>query len=180
MRVDIGVIVKTTVVSAVPAEAVHAKTDVRNHQLQCENGSNCSVQVEFLHVLLRFSCPLRLQPRVHCLWPAGRSILRFLLQCQHALRLQCTATERDGLRGARVSTRCHTRVRHTSSTSCRSLARRSSSRNLVAGRVSHAHQHLGLAEHVFPRHAHQESADTWGRHKVALTNLRKNGGKRNV
>ena len=77
MRVDIGVFVKSTEVSAVPAEAVHAKTDVRNHQLQCENGSNCSVQVEFLHVLLRFSCPLRLHPRVHCLWPAGRSILRF-------------------------------------------------------------------------------------------------------
>ena len=111
---------------------------------------NCSVQVEFLHVLLRFSCPLRLQPRVHCLWPAGRSILRFLLQCQHALRLQCTATERDGSRSARVSTRCRTKVRHTSSTSCRSLTRRSSSRNLVAGRVSHALQHLGLAEHVFP------------------------------
>ena len=54
MRVDIGVIVKSTEVSAFPAEAVHAKTDVRNHQLQCENGSNCSVQVEFLHVLLRF------------------------------------------------------------------------------------------------------------------------------
>ena len=44
MRVDIGVIVKSTEVSAFPAEAVHAKTDVRNHQLQCENGSNCSVK----------------------------------------------------------------------------------------------------------------------------------------
>ena len=54
MRVDIGVIVKSTEVSAVPAAAVHAKTDG-------ENGSNCSVRVEFLHVLLRFSCPLRLQ-----------------------------------------------------------------------------------------------------------------------
>ena len=127
MRVDIGVIVKSTEVSAIPAEAFHAKTNVRNHQLQCENGSNCSVQVEFLHVLLRFSCPFRLQPRVHCLWPAGRSILRFLLQCQHVLRLQCTATERDGSRGARVFTRCRTRVRHTSSTLGRSLSRRSSS-----------------------------------------------------
>ena len=43
-----------TEVSAVPAEAVHAKTDVRNHQFECENGSNCSVQVEFLHVVAMF------------------------------------------------------------------------------------------------------------------------------
>ena len=37
-----------------------------------------------------------------------------------------------------------------------------------------------VAGEVFPKHAHQESADTCGRHKVALTNLSKNGGKRNV
>ena len=92
--------------------------------------TSCSaVQVEFLHVLLRFSCPLRLQPRVHCLWPAGRSILRFLLQCQHALRLQCTATERDGFE-RRLSFH---EMSHegASSTLCRSPTRRSPSRTSV-------------------------------------------------
>ena len=29
----------------------------------------CSVHVEFLYVLLRLWCPLRLQPGVHCPWP---------------------------------------------------------------------------------------------------------------
>ena len=38
---------------------------------------------------------LRLQPGV---WPVRRSIIRFLLRCRHALRLQCATTERDGLR----------------------------------------------------------------------------------
>ena len=66
----------------------------KNHQLQCR---------ERLHLLsasvwLRLWCPLRLQPGVRCLWPARRSIIRFLLRCWHALRLQCAATERDGLR----------------------------------------------------------------------------------
>ena len=45
-----------------------------------------------------FWCPLRLQPGVHCLWRVRRSIIRFLLCCWRALRLQCAATERDCLR----------------------------------------------------------------------------------
>ena len=44
----------------------------------------CSVQLEFLCVLLRIWCPLRLQPGVHCLWPLRRSITRDLL-CRRAL-----------------------------------------------------------------------------------------------
>ena len=44
------------------------------------NGSNCSVQVAILHVLLRLWRPLRLQPGVHCMLPVRKSIMRFLLR----------------------------------------------------------------------------------------------------
>ena len=41
------------------------------------NGSFCSVQVEFLFVLLRLGRPLRVQPGVHCILPVRRSIICF-------------------------------------------------------------------------------------------------------
>ena len=53
---------------------------MRRPALQCRERLFCSVQVEFLFVLLRLWRPLRLQPGVHCMLPVRRSITRFLLR----------------------------------------------------------------------------------------------------
>ena len=53
------------------------------------NGSFCTVQVEFLFVLLRLWRPLRVQPGVHCILPVRRSIMCFLLR--HSCRVHVDA-----------------------------------------------------------------------------------------
>ena len=80
-------VLESTEVSAVPTEML-----MRGPSRRVTSCSNCSAQFVFPRVLLRLWCPLRLQPGVHCMHHT------LLLRCRHALRLQCAATERGGLR----------------------------------------------------------------------------------
>ena len=87
-----------TGLSAVPAGWLVRRPVSKSQQLQCKDRHRLPVQVEFPCVLLQPWCPWRLHPGSTASGQCEKAPYAFSLRCGHALRLQCAATERDGVK----------------------------------------------------------------------------------